>query len=128
MVKTSCIALQCPLTGGDGVFEARSMLGDLLEVDDEIVCQPELKLQVKELPITVSASAIQPNPASKFIRLFEQTGKNYLITNQYGSVVGEGILTSEYIETAAFASGIYTVTLWDANTRAVTHKFVIINE
>jgi hypothetical protein len=122
------IAKQCPLTGGDAVFEARGMLGDLIEIDDDLLCAPELNRQQQSKPIDLQVSALQPNPASGFIRLHKQTGKNYQITNQYGVVVAQGVLNSEYVETAAYASGIYFITISDTKSRPVTHRFVIIKE
>jgi Secretion system C-terminal sorting domain len=124
MVKTSCIALQCPLTGGDAVFEARALLQ--LEIEDASVCNSgEATDRVDQKRETL---ALAPNPASQYISLPGQLNKSYKITNQFGQLISEGIITDGFLNTSKYPSGLYFITLFDENTRATTQSFVIINE
>jgi hypothetical protein len=118
------IAQQCPFKGGNAVYEARAMLKGTVQVDDEVACSPEATSERAAQVIAL----ISPNPAKTEIRVLNHVGKNYQISDAFGRIVAQGVLDSEMIQLTSHPSGVYAITLWDAKTRAITHKFTIVQD
>jgi hypothetical protein len=121
------IAQQCPLTGGDAVFEARGLLNSRFEFEDEAACIPS-ENQDRGVKLDMGKSVIVPNPAISEIQILGHAGKHYQITDAYGRVKQQGILSNEVIFLNQLASGVYTITLWDNSTDPVTLKFIVLQD
>jgi len=74
------VAMQCPLVGGNAVYEARSILaytGEIPEYDDAVLCDSATLAEERALPQAVQFSprdegyqfSAVPNPANDYLRI-----------------------------------------------------------
>jgi hypothetical protein len=117
------IAEQCPLEGGDAVYEARALLGGGVYYDDDALCglAQWRSREVPRLPV-LSQSAkemLYPNPANGLlywsgaqpvrIRLFNATGQLAIDQPLVGNALPIGLLPE----------GLYVAQVFDAQTHTL---------
>jgi hypothetical protein len=125
------IAAQCPLEGGDAVYEARAMISYFTgEQFDNSACigggEREGKSANATLPTPIT---IYPNPATNMI-VVQGAPENAQvnITDHLGRLVHFGSLQSNRIELTSLQNGVYTVQVFSSEkTLLTTQKLVIAN-
>jgi hypothetical protein len=136
-VQLEAIASQCPLSGGDAVFEARALLNKGV-YDDAALCngggQSAASKVKKEVSGTAKLKAI-PNPASSVFSLIlpqpleKGATAQILIFDQLGREVFHRSITGPInlaeLDAATWPSGLYGCTLMLENGRVFT-TFVLI--
>jgi Secretion system C-terminal sorting domain len=125
MVKISCIALQCPLTGGDAVYQARALVAHRTDLDfDSVVC---IEGESTERAAVQQAALLSPNPAATSILVAQDyVGAQVTITDQYGTVRYSQKAAPVTIDVSGLPSGQYYVQFVRANERPRTEKILIV--
>ena len=132
-------ANQCPLSGGDAVFKARSLyslIDPLVKYEDEELCssEPEERPAVIHQPEILSSFQLIPNPAKDelSVRLLEPLGKGGFFSafNLRGQVqlekqleVGKAVFL---IDTSQLPAGIYYCTIRGHGISLEPQKLIII--
>lgn len=133
------IAEQCPLAGGNAVFEARGLLGlenERFDFDDNLLCdQSERRLENEmEDRLSNQSFSIYPNPTKDKLELSYELSKvgmtEITIQNRMGQVLLNENLTDKqgYIrfELEALPSGMYFCTVKQKGQILYTEKFVVV--
>jgi|GEM_PF-1367464 len=120
------VANQCPLTGGNAVFRARSLyalIDDAQEFDDPQLCLQEGLITKRVRETTPPACMVIPNPAHDQATLVlpepltEQTW--LVLNNALGAEIMRLLIPKDQLRTAfgtqGFAPGIYHYTLMDSS-------------
>jgi hypothetical protein len=129
------IAGQCPLEGGDAVYEARSIVAQHYgqEFDDRTLClQAGQREQQKLVSDFSSASDITfyPNPSSGSL-YWTNTGAEPVLLRLYNPL-GQLLLSQEsadgFVSIAQFLPGIYTAQLVSNNGKVLTATQVVLTK
>ena len=132
------IANQCPITGGRGVYAARSLYESIEPTiyDDEAICTAIGVSQKSDMQYAKSSNnfTIVPNPANNTVNFdysgFEDRPTTIRIYNAMGQVVKEiAITTNAFVTTAdisSLISGVYWCQLMRQGHNIATQKLVII--
>jgi Secretion system C-terminal sorting domain len=118
------VAGQCPLSGGDAVFEARSLLSMAKDVyyDDEKLCKSQSQLvedvtiSKTKRPLSISGLSVSPNPANNVISVsFEGKTEDkgqVMIMNSVGKTLKVNTVNANQvysIDVSDMPNGLYTV-------------------
>ena len=137
--KSQTIANQCPITGGQGVYVARSLYETIEPTiyDDESVCQAIGISAKTDMQSTTNSTnfTIVPNPASNTINLtFSQncyTPSFVLVYNALGQQVAQITIVKGATEVTAnlqyLSTGIYFVQLQQEGAIPQTQKLTLIH-
>ncbi len=125
------IAWQCPWSGGDAVFQARSMLSIVRDTvyNDSLLCaQQQYRLAGKPKP--ESKLMIYPNPANDNVTIeFEkESSGNLRIFNAIGQVKHVVAITENKainLNTAKWVPGVYFVVFNSQDNRKITGSIII---
>jgi hypothetical protein len=132
------IANQCPLNGGEAVFQARvlaTLLGYDTMYDDQELCAVKTKsLDVPEI-VTIDKFRLSPNPANELltIDLPAVEAESFRLYNSLGRLAYHLDL-SQYKNSGAFRTsinvaflppGFYVATLFDKNGGISSQKITI---
>jgi hypothetical protein len=133
------IASQCPLTGGEAVFKARSLyslIDPLVAYDDDVICQGVSLFQRETEAVETIEPAFKvfPNPASEYIVVqledIRSESVNIEILNTYGQVIKKEFLGTEkhviFIDTDWLEEGIYFCRVNMGENSIGTQKFILI--
>jgi len=138
------VAQQCPFSGGDVVYKARTMIGlsgDQLVYDDQTNCALGFyKKEIEEEQIAdpdglkeIDVLSVFPNPATELVTIYhtipEGTEVNIQVLNALGQKVGEKEVSwsdfSTFIDVSRYATGLYNL-LFRVNGKVTeTHKVVV---
>jgi hypothetical protein len=130
------IAYQCPLQGGNAVYQARSYLA---QYDNDPIYTDQLNcfnvgIYRKGKEEMLSKIVIMPNPANDYVELKtispEEVILNYFITDYLGKliVVKTNLNSSnERINTQNLPSGIYLLKLELNNGKFLTEKISLLH-
>jgi len=134
--KIGAVAYQCPLQGGNSVYQARSYLA---QYDNDPLYADQLncfnvgiyRKGQQEMP---SKIVIMPNPANEYVAIKtispEEVISNYSITDYLGKllVVKQNVISSNVvINTQNFPTGIYLLTVVLNNGKVLTEKLSLIH-
>jgi hypothetical protein len=134
--KIGAVAYQCPLQGGNAVYQARSYLA---QYDNDPIYADQLncfnvgiyRKGQQEMP---SKIIIMPNPANEYVAIKtispEEVISNYSITDYLGKllVVKQNVISSNVvINTQNFPTGIYLLTVVLNNGKVLTEKVSLIH-
>ncbi|MCB9291198.1 MAG: T9SS type A sorting domain-containing protein [Lewinellaceae bacterium] len=138
--KLLAVANQCPLSGGDGVFKARSLyslVDPLVKYDDEMLCEPapEARPQHTLQPELPKGFHLIPNPARDELRVKlavpVEARSWFFIQDIHGRIYFEKELDAGsaryYINTNQLPSGIYYCTIRSQGSTHKTEKLIIIH-
>jgi hypothetical protein len=127
------IANQCPYTGGDAVYEARSMyrlIDDEVVFDDKKLCVVPVHTEKKQSITAIPIFKVFPNPASDYAQI--SYNSTDAITIQITDLSGRILSSKNYqasdniIETSDLANGMYFISLLnEKNTIIQTQKLFI---
>lgn len=142
------IANQCPLTGGNAVYEARSILaytGEILEFNDSLLCDSTILAEERgALPPTPQFhsgeegyrfSAV-PNPANDYLNIRytapqDATNLTVQLFNATGRAVAEerlaGTEGAQQIDLSRLSAGLYYLRFISNGKLISTQKIVIIH-
>lgn len=133
------LANQCPLSGGDAVFKARSLyslIDPLVKYQDEELCssEPEERLAPVNLPETATKFLLIPNPAKDelTVRLREPSNNStqFVIYDITGKIHLERTLeageTFFQIHISQLPAGIYYGSLKGKDSVSEAQKLIII--
>ncbi len=125
------IAGQCPLEGGDAVYEARSLVSHLsgMEFDDRDLCGTQNRQVKRNTRITNSKVVLFPNPTTGDINL-EGTPEvvHVRVFNTLGELKIETRIAGKRLSIGTLPAGMYTVHLYSmeglllANTKVILIK------
>jgi Secretion system C-terminal sorting domain len=132
--QLQAIANQCPMEGGDAVYEARSILRKASPnstYNDGIICGGASPRATKE-DISKYEATIYPNPASEAVKV-SFNGLHPTSLELY-DVMGKKVLTSkvnehsteEIINTSQLLGGIYQLILYEGKSKLQTIKMIVI--
>lgn len=117
LATLTAIASQCPLTGGDAVYEARTFVAHLTgaDFDDRVLCQG---IGARSQPEQVAAQmaeqvVLYPNPTTGEV-FWTGTGEQDVLVkvfNLTGQVVAEANSPNRHISLGKLADGLYLVQL-----------------
>ncbi len=138
VVDLSNIALQCPLTGGSAVYEARSLLELVQDMvyDDGGLCNRAQGRTAKEETVIsdIEGFYVYPNPAKEQVKLLvpdEFLGGEIVLSNSYGSVIHRKNIEEDnsltLLQTGHLSSGIYQVVVFEKGKKVFTKKLVIVH-
>ncbi len=130
------IAYQCPLAGGDAVFQARSLLALAQDnsYDDGLLCQPP---QLRQSPLQnlseSSGFSLQPNPARELISIsFAEKAiveGELVLYDAYGRIAIHKKLTkNQYLyvlDVSSLQVGIYVISWSNRSEHRQSQKLVI---
>jgi hypothetical protein len=127
------IANTCPLEGGFAVYEARALLGDQANYDDDLLCQPAAPLKNPgEATVQALDYKLYPNPANGYALLELDRPSvgdgNVVLTNALGKVMMVQTIQKEDKSLVLFLdelpAGTYYVTV---QTESGKNTKVLIN-
>jgi hypothetical protein len=125
------IANQCPLEGGDAVYEARGLYAtffdDLLEFDDNRLCH-EVNERQNKVEKPDNGLTIYPNPVDDILYIKGNDFENayYSISNNLGQIVKNGKVTSSSIITSDLFPGLYLFSITDPiSNKFIAYKFIV---
>ncbi|MEM1322247.1 MAG: T9SS type A sorting domain-containing protein [Bacteroidota bacterium] len=132
------IANQCPWSGGDAVFYARSLLAGegLVHYDDELLCddsQPRVgALEPAEL--AEGGMVAYPNPAQRLLTLElvqpVAEPQQLMVSNSLGQVVYETRISASqkqiHLDISRWQNGLYLCTLIDKEGQSFTEKIQVL--
>ncbi len=118
----SAIAAQCPIAGGDAVYEARSIVERFTgeTFDDAVTCaignRPSNGRGEGSETVSSTAIALFPNPTSGLLQWTGTEGKVVTIRvfDQLGVLVKEQNVDGQQIDLSLLPNGLYFVHLTDA--------------
>ncbi len=126
------IAKQCPLTGGNAVFQARIMIGQPFLEDDELCQSAKLKEADNTVTDIKEVTSILPNPANDRVSVYTEKKVTDITIIDF---MGNKILTvplnqAEYktIVLDEFKNGIYFFTLMYRNHPIHTEKIIVLKD
>lgn len=130
------IANQCPLSGGDAVFKARSayrLIDPLVAFDDDALCGQAQPLAIPTEKETLSF-ALYPNPAKDIVVVqFSETLKSnaeIVLMDAQGKAIlqmkAEPGQQSLLLDTSTLSPGLYFCEVKGTTTTSNTEKLVII--
>ncbi len=135
------IAAQCPYTGGEAVFVARSLADDEAIYDNTAICanqgvnyrtqKPVVAAKTSD-PIIITAKAY-PNPASNFVVVETNAATSegvVIVTDMLGKIVQVSTWqtgqTKQLIQLQGISSGIYSLKLHTADQDFILGKLTIV--
>ncbi len=135
LTALNAIAAQCPLSGGDAVYEARAWVSHFggQEFDDTTLCgaQRPSNGRVEELEKQEDEDIVRlfPNPTTG--NLYWKGAKDAVsirVFNMLGSVVGSISLAEQQVSLGHLPSGIYHVQLLDEGDVLLYSGTILINQ
>jgi hypothetical protein len=123
------IAAQCPLEGGDAVYEARAMVSYFtgVQFDNSACIGSDEREDETANTVAVENITVYPNPATNMV-IIQGAPEDAVvnITDYLGRLIHSGKLQSNRIELTSLQSGMYTVqVLSSENTLLTTQKLVV---
>lgn len=118
-----------PLTGGDGVYLARSLYADQdpeATFDDDLLCDSvDERRQLIENAPSPSAVSLFPNPGSGFFSIqgLSNEAAECLVFDAQGRMVGQTILTEPILDLSVLPEGAYSVRIVQ---QGKTHNIKVI--
>ena len=109
------LANTCPLTGGDGVYLARSLYADQdpeATFDDDLLCDSvDERRQLIENAALASAVSLFPNPGSGVFSIqgLSNEAAKCLVFDAQGRMVRQAILTEPVLDLSVLPEGAYSV-------------------
>jgi hypothetical protein len=128
----TAIADQCPLEGGDAVYEARAVVAYLTgqEFDDYQLCDSGERQQRAKRQNTTEAAkdiAIYPNPTTGDV-FFTVPGEILVrVFNELGQIKLEKAVTDGRISLAQLQPGVYRLQLFREGQMLTTQSVVLLN-
>ncbi|MBK7938397.1 MAG: T9SS type A sorting domain-containing protein [Lewinellaceae bacterium] len=125
------IAEQCPLKGGDAVYEARAIISHFegIEYDDRDLCGTQNRQSRREKSPINNQIIVFPNPASDQINWTDPGGRvaTIKVLNTLGQLSVEITNTKPPVGIVNLPQGFYVVQLFSAdNTLLVAQKIQIV--
>ena len=123
------IATQCPLEGGDAVYEARAVVGYFTgaQYDDEGACnvQPRENLE-KNVQIATDFIKVYPNPTTGELRWegLDESIASVRIFNTLGQLQLQQPATYQWINLTGLVEGLYWVQFLDVESKTLATKTV----
>jgi hypothetical protein len=123
-------AQQCPLTDGDAVYEARSLLGiEIAEMSACVQTQSLFRSSDPSKEALQSISTIYPNPAKSVVYVpVDLLGAQIQVVNQMGIVVIDQVIINSTLDIALLPSGTYTLRIQEAGKRPRNEKLVVMKD
>ncbi|MCS7036372.1 MAG: T9SS type A sorting domain-containing protein [Saprospiraceae bacterium] len=117
------IAGQCPLEGGDAVYEARALLGGGVYYDDDVLCDLA-QWRSRELPpaavqTQVSRAMLYPNPASEMLYWSGAQSVRVRLFNAMGQLAVEQLLVGNALPIGLLPEGLYVAQVFDAQAHTL---------
>ena len=136
------IANQCPLAGGDAVYQARNLLSlnpqfDDADYNDDVLCQVVSIEKSTAYPSSVQQLSLYPNPANESLTVQlkqnDYQGQNRLIIKD---VVGKTVMIESVgvgqrevlLSTADLEEGIYFCNWYQGDLPVETVRFIIVHK
>lgn len=126
------IAQQCPLEGGDAVYEARAFVSYYTgaDYDDFELCAPAQPRRPKTVDHTsglVENLAIYPNPTTGDV--FISTSGEVLarVFNHTGQLQMEKVLTDNRLNLSQLQPGVYRLQLFRKGRMLTTQSVILLN-
>jgi hypothetical protein len=132
LTTLTAIADQCPLEGGDAVYEARAVVAYLTgqEFDDYQLCDSGERQQRAKRQNTTEAAkdiAIYPNPTTGDV-FFTVPGEILVrVFNELGQIKLEKAVTDGRISLAQLQPGVYRLQLFREGQMLTTQSVVLLN-
>ena len=129
------LANQCPLIGGDAVYQSRALLADTTYYDDKYICQ-QSGVQLREALLeesaeTTSSYTVMPNPATAWIDIQLSGDVENVMLYIYdlnGRLITSTSMTASNsrIEVSDIPRGVYIIHLTDTDSSSIgTTKLVL---
>lgn len=125
----TAIAGQCPLEGGDAVYEARAIVAHYsdIEFDDYQICATAERQQKMQRGNAGSHISVYPNPTTGVV-FFETTGEVQVrVFNQLGQLQLEKSLAGNRLDLGQLPPGLYRVQIFQDGRLMAAHSVVLIN-
>ena len=129
MKTLEAIAAQCPLEGGDAVYEARALVGHFtgVQYDDEAACnvQPR-EFAAENVNIATDFIIVYPNPTTGELRWesLDESISTLRVYNAVGQLQLQQPASDQCIELSGLVDGLYWVQFLDANSKLLATKAV----
>lgn len=126
------IAEQCPLEGGDAVYEARAIVAYLTGVsfDDDNLCDLAEARQQEEKTAKTAEIALYPNPTTGLLTWSSTVDQPVIlrIYNSLGQLQMEQVLSGVSTQIGHLPEGLYQVQLLDSQNKSIlaTQKVLLI--
>ena len=123
------IAGQCPLEGGDAVYEARSLVSHLsgMEFDDRDLCGTQNRQSKGKKSPTLDRVIVFPNPTTGQINWTGAENVAIRVLNAQGQLVREIRGTDGFAYLGNLPQGVYVVQVFSAeNVLLTTQKILLV--
>jgi len=134
LTALTAIAAQCPLSGGDAVYEARSIVARLTgqEYDDVALCGSQRpgaggRDETSEIPMEV---IVFPNPTTGQITWIGLEGQTVTVRvfNQLGQMVAERHTADNSLDLGALSEGVYHLQFSNLEQTMLLNKSIVIEK
>ncbi len=133
LVALELIAAQCPLLGGDAVYEARALIAPLTgEIfDDASACEGQGAEERHAEPQTAypdTGFRIFPNPTTGIVQWTGDTPVSVRVFDQLGRLVAEQAVNNNLLDLSRLHNGVYQIHLLDADQQVLHNARVVLNK